>query len=321
MLAIKDVIMSNQTIAFGVDIGGTSVKMGLFSMEKGLLEKWQIPSRSDGNSAVMLAEIADSLLEKIAEKRLAPSEICGVGVGAPGPVDAQGVVHVCVNLGWGRVALKSDLEALCGLTVHAENDANVAALGELWQGAAKGCNSMVLVTLGTGVGGAVVLNGRLIKGAHGCAGEVGHICVCSDETVLCSCGRRGCLEQYASASGLVRLAEKMISSGKETKLTAEKLNAKAIFSAAQAGDAVAHMAIDQMAKFLGSALADIAAVCDPQVIVIGGGVSQAGEPLRAATERHYRSMAFGDMANTPIKIAALQNDAGIWGAAGLLLNS
>lgn len=313
--------MSNQTVAFGVDIGGTSVKMGLFSMEKGLLEKWLIPSRSDGDSAAMLAEIADSILGKIAEKGLAPSAIRGVGVGAPGPVDAQGVVHVCVNLGWGRVALKSDLEALCGLPVHAENDANVAALGELWQGAAKSCKSMVLLTLGTGVGGAIVLDGRLMKGAHGCAGEVGHICVCSNETMPCSCGRRGCLEQYASASGLVRLAQKVISSGVETTLTGKELTAEAIFLAAQSGDAAAHMAIDQMAKFLGSALADIAAVCDPQVIVIGGGVSQAGEPMRAAVERYYRSMAFGDMASTPIKIAALLNDAGIWGAAGLLLNS
>lgn len=313
--------MSNQTVAFGVDIGGTSVKMGLFSMEKGLLEKWLIPSRSDGDSAAMLAEIADSILGKIAEKGLAPSAIRGVGVGAPGPVDAQGVVHVCVNLGWGRVALKSDLEALCGLPVHAENDANVAALGELWQGAAKSCKSMVLLTLGTGVGGAIVLDGRLMKGAHGCAGEVGHICVCSNETMPCSCGRRGCLEQYASASGLVRLAQKVISSGVETTLTGKELTAEAIFLAAQSGDAAAHMAIDQMAKFLGSALADIAAVCDPQVIVIGGGVSQAGEPMRAAVERYYRSMAFGDMASTPIKIAALLNDSGIWGAAGLLLNS
>lgn len=313
--------MSNQTYAFGVDIGGTSVKMGLFSVEKGLLEKWQIPSRTDGDSTAMLAQIANSLLEKITENGLAHSDICGVGVGAPGPVDAQGVVHVCVNLGWGKVALKDNLEALCGFAVRAENDANVAALGELWQGAAKGCNSMVLLTLGTGVGGAIVLDGRLIKGAHGCAGEVGHISVCPDETVPCSCGRRGCLEQYASASGLVGLAQKMISSGVKTTLTAENLTAETIFSAAKSGDAAANLAIDHMAEFLGGALADIAAVCDPQVIVIGGGLSRAGELLRMTVERHFCSMAFGDMVDTPIKIAALQNDAGIWGAASLLLNS
>ncbi|WMJ83619.1 ROK family glucokinase [Oscillospiraceae bacterium LTW-04] len=313
--------MLNQSYAFGVDIGGTSVKMGLFSVESGLLEKWQIPSHTDGDSAAMLAEIADSILKKTAEKGITPADVCGVGVGAPGPVDAQGVVHGCVNLGWGEVALKTDLEALCGFVVRAENDANVAALGELWQGSAKDCDSMVLLTLGTGVGGAVILGGRLLKGAHGCAGEVGHIAVCPDETVPCSCGRRGCLEQYASASGLVRLAKKIVDSGTESTLVGQQVTAEEIFLAAQSNDVAALLAIDCLAKFLGGALADIAAVCDPQVIVIGGGLSQAGELLCATVTRHYRSMAFGDMANTPIKIATLQNDAGIWGAAGLLLNN
>lgn len=311
--------MSNQSYAFGVDIGGTSVKMGLFSAEKGLLDKWQMPSRTDGDSAAMLAEIAGSLSKKTAERGLLPADVRGVGVGAPGPVDAQGVVHGCVNLGWGRVALKSGLEALCGFAVRAENDANAAALGELWQGAAKGCDSMVLLTLGTGVGGAVVLGGRLLQGARGCAGEVGHIGVCPDETVPCSCGRRGCLEQYASAPGLVRLTKKLVAAGTETTLATDQFTAEEIFAAAQSKDTAALLAVDCMAKFLGSALADIAAVCDPQVFVIGGGLSRAGALLQNAVERHYRSMAFGDMVHTPVKIAALQNDAGIWGAAGLLL--
>ncbi|MFV0498057.1 MAG: ROK family glucokinase [Candidatus Fimivivens sp.] len=310
--------MLNQSYAFGVDIGGTSVKMGLFSVENGLLEKWQIPTRSDADSATMLAEIADSILKKTVEKGLAAADIRGIGVGVPGPVDAQGVVHGCVNLGWGAVALKADMEALCGFDVCAENDANVAALGEFWKGSARDCDSMVLLTLGTGVGGAVILGGRLLKGAHGCAGEMGHIAVCSDETVPCSCGRRGCLEQYACASGLVRLAKKMMDTGAHTILDEKQITAEAIFSAAQSNDPVALQAIDDMAKFLGSALADIAAVCDPQVMLLGGGLSQAGQPLCDAVTRHYRHMAFGDMVNTPIKIAKLQNDAGIWGAVGLL---
>lgn len=313
--------MSNQSYAFGVDIGGTSVKMGLFSKEKGLLEKWSIPSRTDGDSAAMLGEIADSLQKSMAAGGLNHSEILGIGVGAPGPVDAQGVVNGCVNLGWGRVALKSTLELLCGFTVQAENDANVAALGELWQGAAKGCDSMVLLTLGTGVGGAIIQNGSLLKGAHGSAGEVGHIGVNPNETTPCSCGRRGCLEQYASAPGLVRLAQRAVAAKTPTTLPQTGLTPEQIFAAAQAGDAAALLAIDQMAKFLGGAIADIAAVCDPQVFVIGGGLSKAGAFLIEKVQGRYRDMAFGDMVKTPIKVAALQNDAGIYGAAGLLLNT
>lgn len=313
--------MSNQSYAFGVDIGGTSVKLRLFSTENRLLEKWWLPSRTDGDSAAMLAEIADSLRKSMAARGLTRAKVLGAGVGVPGPVDSQGVVHGCVNLGWGRVALQSTLEALCGFTVRAENDANAAALGELWQGAAKGCDSMALLTLGTGVGGAVILGGRLLKGAHGCAGEVGHIGVCSDEAAPCSCGRRGCLEQYASAPGLVRLAKSAVASSAKTALPEVGLTAESIFAAAQSGDAAALLAVDRMAETLGRALADIAAVCDPQVFILGGGLSKAGESLRAAVEQYYRGMAFGDMVNTPIQIAALKNDAGIWGAAGLLLNA
>lgn len=311
--------MSDQAYAYGVDIGGTSVKMGLFSAQKGLLEKWQLPSRADGNSAAMLTEIAGSLQKCAAANGLRRADILGAGVGAPGPVDERGVVYGCVNLGWGTVALKDALEALCGFNVRAENDANAAALGERWRGAAKGCDSMVLLTLGTGVGGAVILGGTLLRGAHGCAGEVGHIGVCSDEVTPCSCGARGCLEQYASAPGLVRLAKQAVVSGEKTALPLDGLTAEIIFAAAQAGDAAALLAVDRMAERLGRALASIAAVCDPQVFVIGGGLSRAGELLRAAVARHYRRMAFGGMVNTPVKIAALQNDAGIWGAASLLL--
>lgn len=312
--------MSNQSVAFGVDIGGTSVKMGLFSAQKGLLEKWQLPSRTDGDSAAMLLEIAESLRGCAVANGIHPASILGAGVGAPGPVDDLGVVHGCVNLDWGTVALKDGLEALCGFSIRAENDANAAALGELWRGAAKGYDSMVLLTLGTGVGGAVILNGRLLKGAHGCAGEVGHIGVCSDEATPCSCGNRGCLEQYASATGLVRLAKEAAASVTKTALPLDGLNAERIFVAAQAGDAAALLAVDRMAERLGRGLASIAAVCDPQVFVIGGGLSRAGDMLLDAISHHYRRMAFGGMADTPIKTAALQNDAGIWGAASLILN-
>lgn len=312
--------MSDQ-MAFGVDIGGTSVKMGLFSASRGLLESWRIPSRTDGDSDAMLSEIAKSLRGRMVSNGLCPADLLGAGVGAPGPVDAGGAVQGCVNLGWGRVALRERLEAFCGFSVRAENDANIAALGELWQGAAKGCDSMVLLTLGTGLGGGVILGGRLLKGAHGCAGEVGHISVCGTETTPCRCGSRGCLEQYASASGLVRLAKEAAASAQNTAMPLDALTAEAVVAAAGAGDAAALLAVDRMAERLGQAIASIAAVCDPQVFVIGGGLSQAGALLCDAVSRHYRTRAFGDTVNTPIKIAALQNDAGIWGAAGLWLNA
>lgn len=312
------VVLKNEYI-FGVDIGGTAVKLGLVSAKGELCEKWEIPTRVSKGKDAVIADIAASLRDTIENKGLDRAVIRGVGVGVPGPVDGNGVVHGCVNLGWGDVEIESELGNLCELTVKAQNDANVAALGELWKGAASGCESMVLITLGTGVGGAVVLNGNVILGAHGCGGELGHINVCPDETKPCSCGRRGCLEQYASATGLVRTAKELLKSAKITQLNAKYLTAEGIFEAAEKDDAVALLAIERMTEKLGRALADITVVCDPQRIVIGGGVSKAGEPLRAAVERNYRRFAFGDMVSTPVMIAKLQNDAGILGAASLLL--
>lgn len=312
-------MMSDPSYAFGVDIGGTSVKMGFFSAKEGLMEKWQLPSRTDGDSAAMLAEIADSLHARMTARGLSRADILGAGVGVPGPVDAQGIVHGCVNLGWGGVALKSTLETLCGFNFKAENDANAAALGELWQGVAKGRDSMVFLTLGTGVGGAVLLGGRPISGRHGSAGELGHLNVNPHETRVCTCGRRGCLEQYASASGLVWLAQNAMV-GTKTLLPRENFTAKDVFDTARLGDAVALHAVDSMTKILGGALADIAAVCDPQVFVLGGGLSKAGALLRDGVQRYYSALAFGEMGDTPVEIAALQNDAGIWGAVSLVLH-
>lgn len=304
---------------FGVDIGGTTIKLGLVTLKGELLKKWEIPTHvSEGKEAV-ISDISDSLQHVIESNSLNKSDIRGIGVGVPGPVDKKGVVHGCVNLGWGDVEIESELSKLCQLTVKAQNDANAAALGEMWKGAAVGCKSLVMLTLGTGVGGAVVSNGKIISGAHGCGGELGHINVCSDESRQCSCGRRGCLEQYASAGGFVRAAEELLNSMKSTRLNADDLTAEKIFVAAEKGDAVAKIAIDNIAEKLGRALADITAVCDPQIIVIGGGISKAGEPLRIAIERHYQSFAFSNLASTPIMIAKLQNDAGMWGAASLLL--
>lgn len=313
--------MPNRKYIYGVDIGATSVKLGFFTESEQLLEKWQLPSRTDGDSAAMFFEIVQSLQKNMAANSVRQTDIIGMGVGVPGTVDGFGAVHGSVNLGWKTVAIKDALESLCQFSVRVENDANAAALGEFWQGAAKGYDSIAMLTLGTGVGGALILDGKLQKGANGCAGEVGHICVRHDETLHCGCGACGCLEQYASATGLVRLAKQEAMSAKSTLMTPDSLSAKSVFEAAQAGDAAALAAVDCMAEMLGRALNCIAVVCDPQVFIIGGGVSAAGEFLRESICHHYRGMAFGAAGNSDIKIALLKNDAGIWGAADLFLKA
>ena len=182
---------------FGVDIGGTSVKLGLFTCEGELLDKWEIPTSKANGGAAILTDVAASLEQKLSEKNLTKEEFVGVGIGIPGPVGADGVVFECVNLGWGTTPVKAEMEKLIGLTTAVGNDANVAALGEQWQGGAKGFQSSVMIPLGTGVGGGVILNGEILAGANGAAGEIGHLYVNYDEEDLCNCGKPGCLEQYA----------------------------------------------------------------------------------------------------------------------------
>ena len=300
---------------FGVDIGGTTVKIGLFNTEGKMLEKWEIPTNTANGGAAILDDVAASVLDKIVERGIDKEDVLGIGLGVPGPVDGEGVVHKCVNLGWGVFNVEEALREKTGLTVKAGNDANVAALGEAWQGGGKGYKNVVMVTLGTGVGGGIILNGKILAGTNGAAGEIGHIHVNDDEDECCGCGNKGCLEQYVSATGIVRMAKKKLA--EETRITVltEKnpLTAKDIFDAAKDDDAVAAELVEKLCDVLGTTLARISCVVDPEVFVIGGGVSRAGEILAKGAAKYYDINAFHACRRCKITLATLGNDAGMYG--------
>ena len=263
--------------AFGVDIGGTTAKLGLFDDNGSLLDKWEIPTGRENNGAAILPDIAYSIRNKMQEKEISHEQVVGVGVGAPGAVDDAGVlVNGAVNLGWGVFNLSEELGKLLEMKVIAANDANVAAYGEMWQGGGKGYDSLVAVTLGTGVGGGIIINGRMLNGATGGGGEIGHIHIEDNESEACGCKNKGCLEQYASATGIVRLAKRRLAmDDKASSLRDSEVSAKTVFDAVKAGDEVALEIAAQFGEYLGKGLAAVANVVNPQVFVIGGGVSKA----------------------------------------------
>ena len=306
---------------FGIDVGGTTVKCGLFTSDGEMIEKWEIPTRSENNGSAILPDVAETILAKVKERSLDKSEICGIGVGIPGPV-RKGVAAVAVNLHWGEVNVAGILGELTGLPVAVGNDANVAALGEMWKGAAEGKLNVILVTLGTGVGGGFIVDGKIVEGAHGAGGEIGHAHVDDCLTEKCNCGNFGCLEQFASATGIVRLAREALltkPADEETTLVLSELSAKGVFDAYKRGDPTAARIVNKFAAYLGTALAVFSVAVDPGMIVIGGGVSKAGQPLIDAVEKYYRERAFLPCKDTPIRLATLGNDAGIYGAARLVL--
>ena len=310
--------------AFGIDLGGTTAKVGLFTTAGALLEKWEVPTDTSEKGVRILPNLAAAVLGKMEEKGLTPDQIEGVGIGVPGPVQDSSVVPiVCANLGgWGQQDVAANLSLLLnGMKVLVGNDANVAALGEIWMGAAKGCRSAVMVTLGTGVGGGVIVGGRVIDGAHGAGGEIGHITVNKNETAVCGCGKHGCLEQYSSATGVVRCMKKLLEENPDVPCTLRGTDfaAKDVFDAARAGDALAAKEVDQMTDDLGLALAIIAATADPEVFLVGGGVARAGDVLFQPLTEHYKTYAFKSCRETPIKQASLGNDAGIYGAVRLIV--
>ena len=309
--------------AFGIDIGGTTVKCGFFKNYGTFVEKWEIPTRKDNGGDLILPDIADAIRERLEKHGVSMDDVEGIGVGVPGPVLDDGVVNGCVNLGWGVFNVAEKLSALLGgIRVVAGNDANVAALGEQWRGGGKGFKNVVMVTLGTGVGGGIIIGGRILPGGHGAAGEIGHMQMRKNETAVCGCGKRGCLEQYASATGIVRLAKLALAdTTKPSSLRSlAEVTSKDIFDAAKTGDAMALKLVDTLGEMLGSALAHITAVVDPDVIVIGGGVSKAGQILLDAIVKHYRPAAFHACRDTEFKLAVLGNDAGMYGAVRMVLN-
>ena len=305
--------------SIGVDIGGTTVKIGLFEVEGKLIRKWEIPTNKADNGFHILTDIAESIDGVLKEKGIHVDEVQGIVLGVPGPVKSNGVVVKCVNLGWGIFNVEEALEKKTGLKVKAANDANIAALGELWQGGGKGYDNMVMVTLGTGVGGGVIIDGRILSGVHGAAGEIGHINVNEKEEEVCGCGNTGCLEQYTSATGIVRCAKKMLEkTDMESSLrNIEEITAKDVFDKAKEGDKLALDIVDDFGKTMGRALAQISAVCDPEVFVIGGGVSKAGKIIIDSIADNYRQKAFHACRDAKFELALLGNDAGIYGGAKL----
>ncbi|MCR4686720.1 MAG: ROK family glucokinase [Lachnospiraceae bacterium] len=306
---------------FAVDLGGTTVKMGLFEAAGNLLEKWEIDTNKEDQGSHILPDIAASIRGKMTEKSIKDSDVAGVGIGVPGAVRDNGDILGAANLGWGTFNVKETLEGLTGLKVKVGNDANVAALGEMYAGGGKGYNSIVAVTLGTGVGGGVVIDGKIVCGANGAGGEIGHIHVDDDETEVCGCGNKGCLEQYTSATGVVRLAKRRLAADDKASSirNIENLTCKDVFDAVKEGDELSIEVAEKFGYILGKALAQVACVVNPEAFVIGGGVSKAGEILLTFIQKNFVTYTFNGCRNTDFKLASLGNDAGIYGAAKLIM--
>lgn len=306
---------------FGIDIGGTTVKLGLFDVDGTIVDKWEIVTHTENEGEAILPDVAAAVNAKMTEKGIEKEQVIGIGVGVPAPVSEDGIVNGTANLGWTYKEVKRELEESTGLQVKVENDANVAALGEMWKGGGRGHKDMIMVTLGTGVGGGVIVRGHILSGAHGAGGEIGHLCVNYEETDSCGCGNHGCLEQYASATGIVRLAKKKLASWQgETLLEAENVSAKSVFDAVKEDDRAALEVAEEFGEYLGHALANLAVVTDPSAIVIGGGVSKAGEILLKFIEKPFMDRAFFANKKVIFALAELGNDAGICGAAKLVLD-
>ena len=309
--------------AYGVDIGGTTVKIGFFETTGKLVDTWEIPTRTENDGELILPDIAESLKENNEKKSITTDDIEGIGMGVPGPVKDDGTVLKCVNLGWGVFNVEKALSVICGgVKVKAGNDANVAALGEMWQGGGKGYEDVVMITLGTGVGGGIIRGGKIVAGTNGAAGEIGHMPMIDDESECCGCGKKGCLEQYASANGLVNVAEKYIAAHRtvETELDLNAgFTAKDVCDAAKAGDKAGLAAVEESMRLLGKAMASVSCVIDPQVFVVGGGLSKAGNIIIDTASKYYKEYAFHASRETEIKLATLGNAAGMYGGVKMVI--
>ena len=306
---------------FGVDVGGTTVKLGLFDPEGEVKEKWEIPTRKEDNGDHIIADIAKSIKEKMSANSIDRMDVVGVGIGVPGPVKEDGTVLLAANLGWGKRNIAMELGEFLRVPVMAGNDANVAALGEMWRGGGRGYKNMVAVTLGTGVGGGIIIGGKIVSGSTGAGGEIGHIHLEDEEPAACGCGGHGCLEQYASATGVVRIAKKKLAfSDTASVLRDKEITAKDIWDAVKEGDELAIEVAKVYGEYLGKGLAAVANVVNPDIFVIGGGVSKAGEVLIDYMKPYFEKYVFPGAKNAKFALAVLGNDAGIYGAAKLVLD-
>ena len=305
---------------FGIDLGGTTVKLAFFDEAGTMLSSWEIPTVTANSGAQILPDIAASVHNYLTENPIPRKDILGIGLGVPGVVLPDGTVNRCVNLGWGVFNVQTELEKLTGFPVKAGNDATIAALGECWKGGGAGYTSLVLATLGTGVGGGIVLDGKPLYGTNGAAGEIGHMVLNRNETEQCGCGKYGCVEQYCSATGIVRVAKQFLENSQmPSALRAlPSLTCKDIFDAAKTEDVLAQEILEQVYGYMGEFLANVCCIIDPQVIVLGGGVSRAGQTLLDGVEKYYKKYAFHAQKNTKFALATLGNDAGVYGAFRLI---
>jgi len=308
----------------GIDIGGTTVKLGLFETDGTLLHKWEVTTRKEDGGKHILEDVAASIKQILSERGITLEDVVGAGMGVPGPVMPDGQVELCVNLGWRDMNPQRELSALLDrIPVRSGNDANVAALGEMWQGGGKGYTDIVMVTLGTGVGGGVILDEKIIAGKHGLGGEIGHIHIRDEETERCNCGGVGCVEQIASATGIAREARrKMAASDAASTMRrfGDDITAKDVLDEAKAGDEMALEVVEIVGRYLGLLLSQLALTVDPEMFVIGGGVSRAGQFLIDVIDKHYEHFTPISRNKAKIGLAKLGNDAGIYGAARLMLD-
>lgn len=308
---------------YGIDLGGTTVKMGLFDGEGNMLDKWEIVTRKEEEGKYILPDIAASIQKKNEERGIAKDEILGIGMGVPGPVNEDGVVLKCANLGWGIFSVAEELQKLTGVEkIKVGNDANVAALGEQWKGGGRGFDSIVMVTLGTGVGGGVVLNGKILTGSNGAAGEIGHLTVNIHEKNVCGCGKRGCLEQYSSATAIMRDARERVANTDTPSLLRDypEITGREIFDAYQAGDDMAEDVVNSFAEYLGLGLSHVAHVLDPDAFVLGGGVSKNGPVVADVVKEKYEKNVMFALKDKEFRLAELGNDAGMYGSVRMVLS-
>lgn len=303
----------------GIDIGGTSVKFGLFDMEGMLLKKWSIPTRIQESGKNILEDIAISLEKNLKVWGFEKEQIAGAGLGVPGLVMEDGTVLHAENLGWDRVAVAEELEKLTGIQIKVENDANLAALGEIWKGSGKNCHSMLFVTLGTGIGCGIVIDDKILSGVSGAAGEIGHMHVEDHMKKQCNCGKYGCLEQFASATGICWMGNQIMeNSSEDSALRGQEMSARIVFDAVRNQDFLAVQIAEKFGYYLGKALAASACIINPERIVIGGGVSRAGNIILDYVEKYYYKYAYPPCENVEFRLASLGSEAGIYGGARLI---
>lgn len=308
---------------FGVVIGSSVTKLAYFDLNGKLLHQWSIPTSVVGGSNQVLSDIADEIEQFMKKNQLFEDDILGVGVGIPGPVSKGGTVNKCVNLNWGVFNLDRALSGLTGLNVVSSNTANMAALGESWQGCAKGCKNMVFLSMKTGIGGAVISNGQLVSGAHGGGGEIGHFVVNRQETVSCTCGNKGCLEQYFSPQGIVRLTKRQLSGSIVRSSLRHKANLAYtdVVDAAQSGDKLAQEILEKVTNYAGEVLANICCVVNPDTIVLGGELCKQGSFLIGGLTQYFRKYVFHANKDVRFLTAALGDDAAVYGAFKLVLDT